>query len=112
MLITNLPDHQFVLGRDLRPGEEEIVLAPRTGGTITGRLHLPAGATPSYRNVAVSVLGFHLGGEVAEDGSFTIQGVPPGTWEVTGSAQVDGVYRRGSVQAAAGADVDIQLEPR
>ena len=112
LFLGGLPNGQYVLVRDLQVTEKELVLAPQTGGTIRGRLVLPADADPKNLHVYVQVLGFHHGAQVAEDGTFAIEGVPPGTWPVLGHARQGDGWLTGTAQAAPGATVEIELAPR
>jgi len=110
--VLGLPGGRYVLGRDLAPGGEEIVLEPKQGGTITGRITLPPGVSAENLRVQASVLGFSLGGEVAPDGSYEIQGVPPGAWEVVAYARAGDTWLTGRAPAEAGRSVDVTIAPR
>ena len=112
VFVGGLPNGQYVLGRDLQATGQELVLAPQTGGTIRGRLRLPPGGDVKRVSVGVRILGLHHGGQVADDGSFEIEGVPPGTWTVVGGAQRGAAWLSGETQAAPGASVEIELAPR
>ena len=112
VFVGDLPDGQYVLARDLRATGKEIVLAPQTGGTIRGRLLVPSGAEVGYQTAFVQILGMSHSGTVHEDGTFEIEGVPPGTWEVWGNARRGDDWLLGRVQAAPGGTVEIELAPR
>jgi hypothetical protein len=102
----------YVLETGLRPGEGEITVEARRGVKITGRAVLPAGAKAVRISVEVDVHGMSFGAEVSQqDGSFTLRGVPPGTWPVSARAFVGGRTYVGKTTATAPGSVTIHLEP-
>jgi hypothetical protein len=94
---------------DVKAGGSEVTLRLERGGTIRGRLTLPA----FHEQLGIGAnndLGFWLQGHADADGRYEIRGVPPGAWKVHAWAQVQGQHCNASADAAAGAHVDLRLE--
>ena len=51
------------------------------------------------------------GGVAAEDGTFTIHGVPDGTYTAVAYSTHDGKYLAGSAEVSAGGSVTIDIRP-
>jgi len=96
--------------RGLRPGENEIAVELEKGGTITGRVlsAIPwEGGRIAFENPA-----FGHAGDPEPDGTFEIDGVPPGRWRFVANFQTpDGKALVGTAEAAAGERIEITLKP-
>jgi hypothetical protein len=109
--MTGLSGGRYVLARDLRAGGAEVVVEPRVGKSITGRLLLPDGAENA--NVSGrSAEGIRVSGTVTEDGRFTIEGLPDGRYVLDANARLGEDWFIGRAELDAGGSVDITLAPR
>jgi len=112
--ITDLPNGHYVHLKDLEAGGGEILVTPLEGGTIKGRLQLPADlpADLPVNRFSVQIQGeFHISGRVNADGTFEITGVPDGRWTVVARAlhQNQNYQYAGTVEAKAG-DEGVLIE--
>jgi hypothetical protein len=80
---------------------------PSRGTVISGRIQAPADARSLQ--IGVSGVAFTRTGEVASDGSFTIRGVPAGTWIVSASGWIGDRRIDASVQASADEWIDVDI---
>ncbi|MFV1960048.1 MAG: carboxypeptidase-like regulatory domain-containing protein, partial [Planctomycetota bacterium] len=106
------PD-RYVLGPGLSPGNVEIVLEPKRGGAITGRLLPPDGTPglPAWATCWADVLGTAVPGVVERDGTFVIRALHPGRWTIHAYAFDDAIDLAGTARAAPGESVDVSLAP-
>ncbi len=108
LFIGPVGDGLCLLLNDLKTGEPEREAALMPGKTITGQILLPSDA--SEVRVTARVLGCGIRGTVAENGRFEIKGLPAtGEWSVEAVATVAGKRIKGSVKAAPGASIEIDL---
>jgi hypothetical protein len=107
--IGGLPDGRYVLGTGLRPGTEEVELEILEGHAIQGTILEPDLEGRRHRNVSASVHGFQAPGRVDPDGTFTIRGVPPGTWPVTATVYEETGLWTATAEVATGTSVDLRL---
>ncbi|MFO0931243.1 MAG: carboxypeptidase-like regulatory domain-containing protein [Planctomycetota bacterium] len=105
-IVWMAPDREgrVFLARDARPGAE-VVVAPKPGLRITGRMTVPAGATDVQVSAQLEDLWIGVQGTRAPDGAFELRGLPEGTtWQLNGTCRVEGrwVTTRGPAVAAGG----------
>jgi RNA polymerase sigma factor (sigma-70 family) len=82
---------------DPRVGREDVVVALTRGGTIEGRVLLPAGESPAGAVVGASRGDLHPRSiRVGPDGRFLFDGLSPGPWFVTRLAEEARPHRGGS----------------
>jgi hypothetical protein len=94
----------------LKPGADVLARA-RPGRSITGRLEVPAGATSL--GLGAEHAGLRAWGQVNEDGTFEIRGLPEGTtWVVRGVARSAdaSTFYMGEVTAKAGDEIQMELK--
>src|SRR5208283_810896 len=84
----------------LSPG---FLLAQNPSGAVHGQISDPSGAAvPGARVAAVSSTGQAKPGVVHPDGSYDINGLPPGTYTVQARAKGFAIFEQQNVQVAAG----------
>jgi protocatechuate 3,4-dioxygenase beta subunit len=92
--------------------DSAIPLTLTAPATITGRFRC-ASRSGHYEigRLEVRFGGVTLQGVSDEFGQFSIEGLPPGTWLVTGRAWIDGGWKRGEARFEAGSkDVELDLK--
>ncbi len=87
----------------------EVVVRLAPGKSITGRLTLSEALPDEWTEPAVRVYGpgFSVDGEVREDLTYEVRGIPEGEWEVCAWAG----SQSGTARARAGETADITLTP-
>ncbi len=96
--------------RGVRAGEDEIAVELEKGGTIAGRVvsAIPwEGGRVTFENPALG-----HGPDTEPDGTFEIEGVPPGRWRFVANFWTpDGKALVGTAEASAGERLEIALRP-
>ena len=95
----------FVLFAVLAP--QQLALAQATTGTITGRATDATNGVPMV-GVSVRVAGTQLGAQTADDGRYTIRGVPAGTVSLQAN-RIGYEAKKATVTVAAGQTVTADL---
>ena len=96
--------------RGIVPASGELRIPMEAGRTIRGRLVAPRGT--QQLGVSISQDGLDLGADVDAEGRYEIKGLPDGTFRLNGYGSLDGAPVTGSVEAAAGGVVDIELRKK
>ena len=87
----------------------EIEVAPAKD--VTGRVLLPEGRTMAVVALLVDKAVLIDGGPVREDGSFTVEAVPDGTYTLVAYTSDEHRYLAGTAKVVAGGTVTIDLRP-
>ena len=107
LLVGPTDDDRVAYLADVRPIEGAVRVRLVPGGTLSGRIRTPVGATDLEVRVDDGPILWR--GVVREDGCFEITGVPEGTWTVVASAQAAGALCFGSARIATGSRADIEI---
>jgi len=91
----------------LLPG---LLHAQTPSGTVRGQISDPSGAAvPGAKVAAVSSSGQTKAGMVHPDGSYEINGLPPGAYTVSASAKGFQIFQQPAVQVAAGQTLKVNV---
>ncbi len=106
--LYRLPKGKYYLRKGLKAGDN-VTLQPQQGVTLTGEVAFPPGVSPARTYVRIEVPGGTLSANVRSNGEMSIEGVPPGTWKVAATAQVDKQAYRGTANVTPGTPATITL---
>jgi hypothetical protein len=111
LFVRSDADDRYALLEGVRPSRSPHVVRLVTGLSIDGRIEGPTGpvkgsvqATDVSRHLYVNV-------PVRGDGTFSIRGLPPGTYTVSGHVEGFGSFETVKVEAG-GPDVVLKARPR
>lgn len=102
------PDGRYALGRGMRGGGDVHELVLREGRPIAGRV---ASAVALSSGLVTVVLedGLRLYATIAPDGTFRLDGVPPGSYTLTVSGTAAETWVQGRVEGVAAGRTDLEI---
>lgn len=102
------PDGRYALGRGMRGGGDVHELVLREGRPIAGRV-ASAVALSSGQVTVVLEDGLRLNAAIAPDGTFRLDGVPPGSYALTVSGRAAETWVQGRVEGVAAGRTDLEI---
>jgi hypothetical protein len=83
LYVGSLTTDRYALRTRVRPSDRPIELELVAGERVSGRVEIDGDAHPGLVYVVLAGDGFELWEEMAKDRTFTVLGVPPGSYEVS-----------------------------